>query len=89
VTAGVSADLLSFEALGLADARSGVRFDPAAELGAGYAFDLGPIYLRSTLAGGLTLAPRDFQAGSADPVYRTPAAYLRAQIELGRVVWKN
>jgi hypothetical protein len=88
-TAGISADLVQFRALGLADARTGVRFDPAAELGVGYFFDLGRLFVRASLGGGLTLAPRDFDVGRGDPVYRTPAGYVRSHVEVGWILWKK
>jgi hypothetical protein len=87
---GFSADLVSFRGAGLADEQAGVRFDPAAEAALGYVTSLGPLYLRLTAAGGLTLAPRDY---SVDPpgiaLYRSPAAYLRTQVEVGVRLWKN
>ena len=49
----------------------------------------GALFGRLTLAGGLTLGGRDFDAGQGQPVFRTPGAYLRAQFELGVVLWKN
>jgi hypothetical protein len=88
-TAGISADLVRFRALGLADARTGLRFDPAAELGFGYLLDLGRLFVRATLGGGLTLAPRDFDVGRAEPVYRTPAGYVRSNVEVGWTLWKK
>jgi hypothetical protein len=89
-TAGMSLDLLSFRAAGLADARSGLRVDPAVELGASYLVARRRLYVRARLATGLALAPRDFRVGSGTlPVFRTADAYFRAQIELGLVLWKN
>jgi len=87
--AGLSLDILSFRATGLADARRGVRLEPAAEVGASYLL-VGPaLYGRLGVAGGLTLGARDFDAGLAQPVFRTPSTYLRAQVEVGLVLWKN
>jgi hypothetical protein len=89
-TAGVSLEVLAFRAAGLADARRGTRLEPAAELGASYLLIGGPgLFGRISVAGGLTLGARDFDAGLAQPVFRTPSAYLRAQIEVGLVLWKN
>jgi hypothetical protein len=85
---GASLDVLSFRASGLTEARRGVRLEPAVELGAGYLAGR-TLFLRLGLAGGLTLGARDFDAGQAAPVFRTPDAYLRAQIEVGVVLWKN
>jgi hypothetical protein len=87
--AGLSLDVLSFRAAGLTDARRGVRLEPAAEAGASYLL-MGPrLFGRIEVAGGLTLGARDFDAGVGPPVFRTPSAYLRAQIEVGLVLWKN
>jgi hypothetical protein len=87
-TLALSADLLSFRAVGLADARQGLRFDPAAEAGLAYLAQGRLLYLRVSGMAGLTLAPRDFQAG-AETTYRTPGAYFRAQLEMGVRLWKN
>jgi hypothetical protein len=87
-TAGLSLDLLSFRASGLADARQGLRVEPAAELGGSYLLLGRRLFARGSLVGGWTLAPRDFSAGT-EPVFRTPDAYLRATVELGAVLWKN
>jgi hypothetical protein len=87
--AGVSLDVLSFRAGGLVDARAGTRVEPAAELGLSYLRAGRALFGRVGLWGGLTLGARDFDAGQAEPVFRTPGAYLRAQIEVGVVLWKN
>lgn len=87
-TAGLSADVLTFAADGLVDARSGTRLEPAAELAVGYLLSR-RLFGRVTLAGGVTLGGRDFDAGSAQPVFRTPSTYLRLQVEVGWQVWKN
>jgi hypothetical protein len=87
--AGFSAELLSFRASGLVDARAGTRVVPALELGASWLLARRRIFARVGVAGGLTLGGRDFDAGLGQPVFRTPGAYLRAQVELGLVLWKN
>ena len=87
-TAGLGLDLLSFRASGLADARQGLRVEPAAVLGGSYLLLGRRLFARGSLVGGWTLAPRDFNAGT-EPVFRTPDAYLRATVELGTVLWKN
>jgi hypothetical protein len=87
--AGLSVDVLAFRASGLADARSGTRLVPAGELVLSYLLPWRRLFGRVTLAGGLGLGGRDFDAGGAAPVFRTPGAYLRGQIELGWVLWKN
>jgi hypothetical protein len=87
--AGVTLDLTSFRATGLADARSGLRAEPAAELGVGYR-RAGPSWFWRAQAGaGFSLRPRDFAAEGQEPAYRSPAAYLRALVEVGPVLWKN
>ena len=87
--AGVTVDLLDFQATGLADARSGLRAEPAAELGVGYR-RAGPRWFwRAQAGGGFSLGPRDFAADGQEPAYQTPAAYLRALVEVGPVLWKN
>jgi hypothetical protein len=87
---GLSADVVSFRGEGLAEARSGVRFDPAAEAALGYVATFNRLYVRVAVAGGLTLAPRDY---SVDPpgiaLYRSPAVYVRSQVEVGVRLWKN
>lgn len=87
--AGVSLDLLSFRAQGLNDARDGLRLEPAAELGASYLVAGKRAFARIAFAGGLTLGARDFDAGPGQTVFRTPGAYLRAQVEVGVVLGKN
>jgi hypothetical protein len=86
---GTSVDVISFRASGLVDARQGTRLEPAVELGASWLMSRRAMFARATVAGGVTLGPRDFDAGAATTVFRTPGAYLRAQIELGLVLWKN
>jgi hypothetical protein len=86
---GLAVDVLSFRAAGLVDARAGTRVEPAAELGLSYLAVTRHVFGRLRLTGGVSLAPRDFDAGRAEPVFRTPAAHLRAQIEIGLVLWKN
>ena len=87
--AGMGLDVLWFRSSGLADARQGVRLEPAAEVATSCLMARGALFGRLTLAGGLTLGGRDFDAGQPEPVFRTPGAYLRAQFELGVVLWKN
>jgi hypothetical protein len=86
---GISMDLLSFRAEGLTDARRGIRVEPAAEAGLSYVAVGRWLFARLRLTGGLSLAPRDFDAGRPEPVFRTPDAYFRAQVEIGLVLWKN
>ena len=86
---GLNLDLLSFRARGLADARSGLRVEPAAELGLAYRAQSRRLFVRGSLFGGLSLSPRDFDAGGAEPVFRTPAAYVRLGVEAGVALWKN
>jgi hypothetical protein len=87
--AGVTVELTSFEATGLADARSGLRAEPSIELGLGYR-RAGPSWFwRVQAGGGFSLAPRDFAAEGQAPAHRAPAAYLRALVEVGPVLWKN
>ena len=74
---GVNLDLLAFRARGLVDARSGVRVEPAGEVGLGYRAGNRRWFVRGSLWGGLSLAPRDFDAGGEQPVFRT-AAGVRA-----------
>jgi hypothetical protein len=87
--AGMAVDLIQFRANGLADARRGLRVEPASELGIGYRAAGQRFFLRGSLWGGLSLAPRDFDADPGQSVFRTPSAYLRLQIETGLVLWKN
>jgi hypothetical protein len=86
---GLAFDLLSFRVRGLADARDGVRVEPAGELILSYLVAGRSLFARVLAAGGLTFGARDFDAGLPEPVFRTPDAYLRAQVELGVVLWKN
>jgi len=87
---GFSGELVSFRASDVDDPQAGVRFDPAAELTLGYLIVVRGFYLRASAAGGLTLAPRDYEVNPPGlAVYRSPAAYLRTQVELGLVLWKN
>jgi hypothetical protein len=86
---GVNLDLLTFRARGLQDARSGVRVEPAAEVGLGYRAGNRRWFVRGSLWGGLSLAPRDFDAGGEQPVYRTAAGYLRVAVEGAFALWKN
>jgi hypothetical protein len=87
--AGVTVDVLRFRARGLVDARSGTRVEPSAELGLAYRA-VGPrLFVRGSLWGGFSLAPRDFDADGAEPVLRTPAAYVRVMVETGLSLWKN
>jgi hypothetical protein len=87
--AGMGLEVLSFRATGLSDARQGVRLEPAVEAGVSYLLAGESVFGRLSLTGGLNLGPRDFDAGLAQPVFRTPGAYLRVQIEVGVVLWKN
>jgi hypothetical protein len=86
---GAALDLLSFRAAGLDDARSGLRVEPAVEGGLSYLWSGSTLFARAGLFGGRTVAAHDFDAGLTQPVFRTPGAYLRAQVELGFVLWKN
>ena len=88
-TVGLNMDVLTFRAEGLRDARSGVVLEPAAELALGYRRSGPRLFVRGVVAGGLTLGARDFDAGIAEPVFRTPAGYFRALLELGLLLWKN
>jgi hypothetical protein len=88
-TAGVALELLSFRASGLADARSGLRLEPAVELGASYLVTGRHLSVRLRAGAGRRLAPRDFEAGRPDPVFRTADGYFRADLEVGLVLWKN
>jgi hypothetical protein len=85
----VNLDLLSFRARGLIDAQSGLRVEPSAELGLAYRAGGRRLFVRGSLWGGLSLSPRDFDAGGSEPVFRTPAAYLRLALEVGLALWKN
>jgi hypothetical protein len=87
--AGLNLDLLSFQARGLVDARRGLGLEPAAELGLSYRAASRRLFVRGALWGAYSLAPRDFDAGGAAPVFRTPSVTFRAQIEAGLVLWKN
>jgi hypothetical protein len=87
--AGAGLELLWFRATGLDDARRGLRVEPAAELGLSYLLAGRRSYVRVGAGGGLTLGAHDFDAGVGAPVFRTPGAYLRAQVEVGLVLWKN
>jgi hypothetical protein len=86
---GAGIDLLSFRASGLTDARSGLRVEPVAEAGLFFLRSGGRLFARGAVVSGVTLRAHDFDAGLTQPVFRTPGAYLRAQIELGFVLWKN
>jgi hypothetical protein len=86
---GVNVDLLAFRARGLVDARSGVRVEPAGEVGLGYRVGNRRWFVRGTLWGGLSLAPRDFDAGGEQPVFRTAASYVRVAVEGALALWKN
>ena len=76
-------DLLSFSASDLTDARSGLRTEPVVEAGLSYLAAGGPLYGRIRVMGGLTLRSHSFDALRAEPIFRTPNAYLRAQLEIG------
>jgi hypothetical protein len=86
---GAGLELLSFRASGLDDARRGVRAEPSVEAGLSYLWSGRTLFARTGVMGGLTLGGHDFDAGLTQPVFRTPGAYLRVQIELGVVLWKN
>jgi hypothetical protein len=86
---GAGAELLSFRASGLDDARSGLRVEPAVEGGLSYLWSGQSLFARAGALGGVILGAHDFDAGLTRPVFRTPGAYLRAQIEVGLVLWKN
>jgi hypothetical protein len=88
-TIGLEADLVAFSAHGVEDARSGVRLSPAAAVGVTYRRAGRRFYVAGALIGAWALAPRDFDAGSSSPVFRTPNGYLRLQAEVGGVLWKN
>jgi hypothetical protein len=85
---GANLDWLSFKGQGvvLDDPGSGTRFDPALEAGAGWGRRFGHLMLVVRLAAGWSLQPRDFDAHRADPIFRTPAGYLRAAIETAFVL---
>jgi hypothetical protein len=87
-TVGLGLELLSFRATGLVDARSGLRLQPAGEVGASYLVTGRRLFLRLRAGGGRRLAPRDFDAGGPDPVFRTADGYFRADVEVGLVLWK-
>ena len=87
--AGLNLDLLAFRARGLVDPRRGLRFEPVAELGLSYRAAGRRLFARGALWGGFSLAPRDFDAGGSEPVFRTSTASLRVQLEVGLVLWKN
>jgi hypothetical protein len=86
---GAGIDLLSFQAAGLTDARSGLRVEPVAEAGLWYLWSGSTLFARGGVLGGASFHAHDFDAGLTQPVFRTPGAYLRAQFELGFVLWKN
>jgi hypothetical protein len=86
---GASVDLLRFRAYGLVDARSGTRVEPSGELGLAYRAAGRRLFVRAALWGGFSLAPRDFDAGGTEPVFRTPIAHLRVVVEGGLSLWKN
>src|SRR4030095_5735049 len=60
--AGLSVDARRFQADGLADAQRGMRAEPAAEVGVGYRAAGRRLFVRGSLWGGFSLAPRDFDA---------------------------
>ncbi len=86
---GLDVDLLAFQARGLVDAQGGVRVEPSAALGLAYRAAGRRLFVRGSLWGGFSLAPRDFDAGLETPVFRTPTAHLRVVIETGLTLWKN
>jgi hypothetical protein len=86
---GASMELLRFRAYGLVDARSGMRVEPSGEVGLAYRAAGRRLFVRGALWGGFSLAPRDFDAGGTEPVFRTPTAYLRVVVEGGLSLWKN
>ena len=47
------------------------------------------LFVRGSIWGGFSLAPRDFDAGGTEPVFRTPGAHLRVVVETGLSLWKN
>lgn len=89
--AALNVDLLSFRAVGLADPRSGTRYDPAAELGLGYQVERGPLYLRAALGGGLTLAPPGLRGGPGRAGIPQPGGLLsqrdRARFQAVEELW--
>jgi hypothetical protein len=82
-------DTITFRARGVADAKSGVRVDPAAEGGVAYVVARRGLFVRALVFAGVSLAPRDFDAGRPAPVFRTPGSYVRAEIDLGVVLGKK
>ena len=80
---GASVDWITFAASGVDQAASGRRADAALEGALAYLRALGPVAVGLRLAAGWALAPRDFDAGRSQPVFRTPAAYLRLELSAG------
>ncbi|HEY2901565.1 MAG TPA: hypothetical protein VGL59_13370 [Polyangia bacterium] len=86
---GVSLDWVTFAGHGLDQEQSGRRLDSAVEGGVGYLRLFGRVGVGLRLAAGWALAPRDFDAGRSTPVFRTPGAYLRAELQVGFALGKD
>lgn len=90
---GASLDWVTFVSRGVQPASdgsgSGRRLDAALEGGVGYLRLFGHLGVGLRLAAGWALHPRDFDAGRPEPVFRTPGAYLRADLQVGFAVGKD
>jgi hypothetical protein len=90
---GASLDWVTFVSRGIQPASdgggSGRRLDAALEGGVGYLRLFGHLGVGLRLAAGWALHPRDFDAGRSEPVFRTPGAYLRADLQVGFAVGKD
>ncbi|HEX3698699.1 MAG TPA: hypothetical protein VH374_25245 [Polyangia bacterium] len=86
---GVSLDWLTFSAYGLDQKQSARRLDSALEGGVGYLRLFGRVGVGLRLAAGWALGPRDFDAGRSTPVFRTPGAYLRGELQVGFALGKD
>jgi hypothetical protein len=86
---GASLDGITFVSRGVPQPASGRRLDAALEGGVGYLRLFGHLGVGLRLAAGWALHPRDFDAGRPEPVFRTPGAYLRADLQLGFAVGKD
>jgi hypothetical protein len=82
--AGLGANELVYSSEGLAGAVDDVAVELGGEGGCWYTRRIaGPLAFRVGLSGGLVAAPRDFDAGQLEPVYRTARGYLRGELGLG------
>jgi hypothetical protein len=86
---GASLDCVTFVSHGVQPLASGRRLDAALEGGVGYLRLFGHLGVGLRLAAGWALHPRDFDAGRPEPVFRTPSAYLRADVQVGFAVGKD